>query len=494
MHGIYGLIDIGISTFRASQTALMATGDNISNANNPDFTRRRVVFQEKPPILSLPILIGRGAEVIKISRVYDSFLGQRWLQEEMNMGYHNVKKYGLSRIDTIFNDTQGGGLSEALDAFWEAWEEVSTDPTNIVSRQNLLYKTQSLCDTFHKMSKDLKEIQTDMDTEIENAVIRINDLAKQIAYLNEQVQAIEIKGVEANNFRDRRDALIRELGQLANITTFETKEGVTVLIDGAPLVEGKNAYSLELKAETDGHYGINWVGEDGTKIDITNRINNGKIGAYLEIRDEVVPQYLNELDKLAFQLVKQINTIHYGNDYGNSDAYDLNSDNERFFFVLNNHLDDPLLKTTTGIAGAATHIDLAPEEWTVSGTTYYGIDSHPERIAAASAPEEPSNNEKALEILNLKKTSLSELNNATFNDFYHSLIGKVGTETDEAKANYDHQKMVLDETKKDFDTVSGVSLDEESANLIRFQQMYNASAKLINIADEMMKTLINLGA
>ncbi|MCD6320208.1 MAG: flagellar hook-associated protein FlgK, partial [Candidatus Desulfofervidaceae bacterium] len=236
MHGIYGLIDIAISSLKTAQTALMTTGDNISNAENPKFTRRGVVFQERPPIVSLPILIGRGAEVVKIKRAYDPFLAKQWQNELGNLGYYEVKKQALGRLENIFNEVQGGGLSGALDAFWNAWEDVAADPTSMVNRYNLVNKTKTLAATFQKMSTDIKELQNDTDTEIKGVVDKINIITQQIAYLNEKIRGIEIKGVDANNFRDERDDLVRQLAELADVTAFEDNGQITVLIGGVPVV------------------------------------------------------------------------------------------------------------------------------------------------------------------------------------------------------------------------------------------------------------------
>jgi len=465
MHGIYGLIDIAISSLRTAKTALMATGDNISNAENPKFTRREVVFQEKPPIISLPILIGRGAEVIKIKRAYDSFLAKQWQQELGTLGYYEVKKQALNRLENIFNETQGGGLSEALDAFWNAWEDVAADPTSMVNRYNLVNKTKTLTATFQKMSADIKELQEDTDTEIKGMVDKINIITRQIAYLNEKITEVEIKGVDANNFRDERDDLVRQLAELADVTAFEEERQVTVLIGGVPVVERNRAFSLSAETNTSGFYNIVWTGVDNLEIDITNRITKGKIGGYLEARDEILPYYLDELDKLAYNLVNEINTQHQAG-YG-----------------LDNSTGNDFFESLTAVSDAAQHISLNSV-----------IENSPDKIAAASAAGEPGNNQNVLAIIALKDLEISALGNTNFNDFYQSLVGLVGSASQESNLNLEHQESVLKDIQDSFDTVSGVSMDEEAANLVKFQQMYTASAKLISIADEMMKTLINLGA
>jgi len=464
MHGIYGLIDIGISAIRASQMALMVTGDNIANAENPKFCRRQIIFQEKPPLLSLPLLIGRGSEVTNVKRAYDSFLARQWRQELGILGYYEVKEETLGRLETIFNEAEGG-LSESLNAFWNAWEEISADPTNMVNRYNLINTTKTLTATFQRMSNNLKELRKEMDTEIKNIIEEINTIIQQIAYLNEKIKAIEVKGVNANNFRDERDDLIRKLSELANVTAFEDEGMMTVLIGGVAVVQEKNAYSLTVETGSEGFYHIVWYGESGLRVDVTDRIDGGKLGGFLEMRDEIIPQYQNDLDRLAYNLVTEINSQHQL-------GYGLDGSTGNDFF-------EPL----TGTTDAASLIQISSI-----------IEMTPEAIAAASAAGEPGNNENALAIIDLKETAIAGLDNFTFNDFYYSLVGAAGSIAKDSQLNLEYQKLVIKEIENNFEAVSGVSLDEEAANLVRFQQMYTASARLISLADEMMEILVNLGA
>ncbi|HDD35358.1 MAG TPA: flagellar hook-associated protein FlgK [Candidatus Desulfofervidus auxilii] len=464
MHGIYGLIDIGISAIRAAQMALMVTGDNIANAENSKFCRRRVIFQEKPPLLSLPILIGRGSEVTNVKRAYSPFLAKQWQQELAGLGYHEVRKEALGRLETIFNEAEGEGLNRDLTAFWNAWEEVSSDPASIVNRYNLINTAKTLAANFQRKSNDLKELREDMNTEVKNVVEQINTIANQIAYLNKKIKSIEIKGVDANNFRDERDELVRELSKLADVTAFEDNGKVTVLVGGVAVVQEESAYTLSVETNSEGFYQVVWYGEGGLKVDITSRLEGGELGSFLEMRDTIIPQYQNDLDRLAYNLVTEINTQHqlgYGLD---------DSTGNNFF--------EPL----TGIDDAASLIQLDST-----------IETFPEKIAASSAAGQQGNNENALAIIALKETAITGLSDVTFNDFYLSLVGEVGSASQESQNNFEYQQLVLKEIEASVEAVSGVSLDEEAANLVRFQQMYTASARLISIADDMMKTLINLG-
>ncbi|MCD6319963.1 MAG: hypothetical protein J7M03_04710 [Candidatus Desulfofervidaceae bacterium] len=171
------------------------------------------------------------------------------------------------------------------------------------------------------------------------------------------------------------------------------------------------------------------------------------------------------MDKLAYNLVNEINNQH------------------QVGFGLDDSTGNDFFEPLTAVSDAAQQISLNSV-----------IENSPDKIAAASAAGEPGNNENALAIIALKNTGISALGNANFSDFYQSLVGLVGGEAQESNLNLEHQESMLKDIKDNFDSVSGVSMDEEAANLIKFQQMYTASAKLISIADEMMKTLINLGA
>ncbi len=451
---ISSIINIALSGLRAAQIALNEISNNIANAENPKYCRRSPVFRENSPIRYSSLLIGQGVKVTDIKREYNKFFATQWQKELSLLGDYEVKKQVLGQIETIFNEADGG-LSNALTEFWSAWEDLSYDPTSMPNRETLINKTQILIENFHQIAERLHQLHKEINGEIEATIADINKLTQQIAGLNKDIKEA---GGDVDSLYDERDSLIRELSEKIDITVFEEDKEVKIFLDGCPLVEGNKAFELKVDGDQ-----IVWNSDD-VEIDITSRIKKGELGAYLRLKNEIIPEYIEKLDNLAYHLVNKVNEQHkqgYGLD---------NSHNISFFIDLSSP------------EGAARDIELNSD-----------ILDSPNKIAASSAPDEPSNNENALAILGLKDTSIPELNDTTFEEFYSCLIAKVGNDAKEASSFFEQQKLLVDEIRDKYDSISGVSLDEEAVNLLKFQYMYDASARLISVADEMIKTLINLG-
>ena len=430
---ISSIINIALSGLRAAQIALNEISNNIANAENPKYCRRSPVFRENSPIRYSSLLLGQGVKVTDIKREYNKFFATQWQKELGLLGDYEVKKQVLGQIETIFNEADGG-LSNALTEFWSAWEDLSYDPTSMANRETLINKTQVLIENFHQIAERLHQLHKEINGEIEATIADINKLTQQIAGLNKDIKEA---GGDGDSLYDERDSLIRELSEKIDITVFEEDKEVKIFLDGCPLVEGNKTFELK----------------------------EGKLGAYLRLKNEIIPEYIEKLDNLAYHLVNKVNEQHkqgYGLD---------NSHNISFFIDLSSP------------EGAARDIELNSD-----------ILDSPNKIAASSAPDEPSNNENALAILGLKNTSIPEFNDTTFEEFYSCLIAKVGSDAKEASSFFEQQKLLVDEIRDKYDSISGVSLDEEAVNLLKFQYMYDASARLISITDEMIKTLINLGA
>jgi len=463
VYGIFGVLDTALSSLRASQFALLITSNNIANAQNPDYVRRIPVFTERTPLLSLPLSIGRGVDVSAVERIKDNFLLAQWNSSLAALGENETREKILSRIEEIFNDLAGEGLSNALDQFWDAWEELSLDPTSAVAREDLLAKAQSLTLIFHDKAQRLNQLRKDTDKEIKALVDDVNQIAQQIANLNAEIKSLESKGTNSNTLRDEREKLVRKLSEKIGIEVFEDKGSLQVLVGGMPLVEDNRAFTLSTEVGSDGFSRMIWNNE-GVAIDIADRIPTGEMRGYLNARDEEIPEYLSRLDLLAYNISVAVNALHQGG-YGLDGSTGLN-----FFSPL------------SGVEGAALMIEVNPE-----------LIEDPQKIAAA-LENEPGNNENALRISELRDDTSYMPGGATFSQYYTNTVGLIGSDLSSAKAILENRQLVNKEIQDSFQAISGVSLDEEAANLMKYQYMYTASAKLFTVADEMLKTLINLGA
>jgi len=461
---VSSLFNIGLNGIKAAQIALEVAGNNVANAETPGYVRRSPMFKQLSSASSF--FRGEGVTIEGIKRQYSRFTASSWRESLPSLGYHQIRKEILEQVEGIFNEVDGRGLNQALTEFWNAWEEVANDPTDLAIRENLIQKSQILVNNFHLKSERLSNIKESLTSEIKGVVKEANGLAQKIADLNCRIKVGQAARRDPNELLDERDELVRQLAQKVGATAFENDKGeTTVLIGGQALVMGKSAFKLEASLDVDGRLKITWNGE----VDITLQAEKakGELGAYLELTNTVISAYNNDLDKLAYQLADNINSQH-------SSGWDLDGNPGADIFIF-----EPTLADLPHDAARYIKLNI----------------SDPKKIAAASSNLTlPGDNTNVLAILDLKDSSISGLDDRTFSSFYQEMISDVGSETHQAKTDFETQQMLVDDIKNYFDSVAGVNLDEEAANTLKFQYMYTASARLINVADEMLKTIVNLGA
>ena len=270
---------------------------------------------------------------------------------------------------------------------------------------------------------------------------------------------MEVNGRNANDFRDERDQLVNDLSKLIDIQSFEDGNGnVNVSVgNGKPLVDGVTTWDLTT-ADSGGVQNIFWNASDGTTVDITGQISGGELKGWVETRDNLINGYLSDLDALATTIQSSVNGQHAA-------GFDLNGTAGQDFF------------TGTGAVNLTVNANIVADS---------------DLIAAAGAGEGlPGGNGNAMAIADLQSAATMP-GSSTFNSYYNSLVGKVGADVQAATFNYSHQSTMVENLENYRLEVSGVSLDEEMVNLIQFQQAYNAAAKLITTADEMLDSLMSI--
>jgi flagellar hook-associated protein 1 FlgK len=563
MTDIYGVLSIGSKALSAQQKGIYVTGNNIANINTPGYSRQRLNMASDFPVDSSIGPVGTGVRAIEVERIYQRFLGVQINNETQSLGKWEANKDMLERVEMISDESEGYGLSQVMSDFWNAWQDLTNNPSGPVERSVLVAKSEMLAATFSKNYQDLQTVQTDIDTMIKGNVDEINQLAEKIGSLNQKIVQMEAGGDTANDYRDQRDQLLNDLSEMIDIDSFETANGaVTVSVgSGQPLVEGTNVYRLSTQVNASGNQNIVWVDAADNTVDITGTISGGKMKGWLDARDLDIRNYLNRLDTLAQGLMEEVNTLH-------ASGYGLDGSTGNDFFTgaatASGVLDSALTVTAEeggagniaitlvagGTAGSETvttdpvtgDIRIAIEDgvstqaqiaaalqahssiatvaaaapaavWTLgSGTdsvTLSGGSSaakmkvnpaivlDDQLIAAAQSfdtvpGDKPGDNGNAIAIANLETAMTMKGNTATFGAYYESYIGDVGNAVQQAASYYDHQDQMVGQLENYRESISGVSIDEEMVNLVKFQNAYQAAAKLITAADEMMQTLLNM--
>lgn len=455
----------GLST---QQYALETTGNNIANANTPGYSRQRVNFeptQPYPPISfnrpHLPGQMGTGVQAGSVQRVRESFLDMQFRQENTKYGYWEARADALARMEDILNEPGENGLSGTLDQFWQSLQDLATDPSDSGARSVVRERGKAVADTFNYLSTSLETIQGNIDFDRNVTIDEINSIAKQLNNINQQISNVEPHGYLPNNLYDERDRLLDQLSELVDFTIdvhkfdderFPLAEGVfTVTIEGmsTPLVNGET-------------HEVNELTED-----IATGVQTGKLGALNEMHDHY-EEMLTNLDEMAYAFVTQFNEVHQG-------GHTLNEDEPtgvKFFNEDDFELD-----------GAAQNIRL-------DDRILQSLDN-----IAASSDGSVGDGANALELAKVKNEIITDedsgLNGKTIQGFYQEIIGQLGVDAQEAnrmKGNTDALRTSVDVRRE---SISGVSLDEEMINLVRFQQAYNASARVVTSIDQMLDRIIN---
>jgi flagellar hook-associated protein 1 FlgK len=325
-----------VTGLKSHQTALDVTSNNISNASNPDYVRERAVFTTNDGIRTTPGTIGMGVQISSIYRITDTFLFNRLTASLQQNSYLTQKDRYLREISTYMPDVQDQGIFKNLEDFFNAWQTLASNPDNGSVKVDLAQKTLTLTDSIKNLRNKLLDIQKNINEELDTKIDEVNNIVKNIASLNQQITRVEANNIDhANELRDKRDALEKRLKELVNVKVYKNNvksidaqgqetvdydNDYTITLGGYPLVSNSTAYEL-VKTTDKNNVVINIKKEDSSLVDITDNINNGEIGALLELRGNefndkgestngVVGELLNNLNTFANTMIKNINSIY----------------------------------------------------------------------------------------------------------------------------------------------------------------------------------------
>jgi len=321
MSNINSIFSTGLSGLMISQAGIDVTGHNIANVNTDGFSRQRVNLDTETPYFSGSAVFGRGVTLESITRVYDDTLAKNIMTENATLEYNTTIQTALEKIEVYFNELEdGSGLGESLREYFNSWQDLSNtapDETDeaMVKRTALLDAADVLASKINQSFNDIESIREDSDYNISEYVKQINTIAENISYLNVQISRVEAVGDNANDFRDQRDQQLSKLSSLVNASYYERGNGmVAVYVGSNALVDEGTYFNLfaEANSENMGHYDITWgmAGDDEGSVDMTEQIRGGKIGAELYVRDEMLDEYISELDSLSAALIENTNRIH----------------------------------------------------------------------------------------------------------------------------------------------------------------------------------------
>jgi flagellar hook-associated protein 1 len=464
--GISELMSIGVSAINAQQVAMEVTAHNIANISTEGYARQETQFTARTPVATGALLRGLGVDVASIRGAEDRFFNRSVWLGRMEFNYYEARGESMSSIEDVFNETTDGiGLAANLTDFWATWSDLANNAEGSAERASVTGMASVLSSKFRTTYDRLVTIQRNIDTEVNGTVTDVNNILKQIASINDKISNIERGGGNANDYRVMRTAFMNDLSEEIDFNYFEMADGAVHISVGAgrTLVESGTASSLEARVNpTTLNRDIIFISANGQEADITDEIEGGRLGGLIETRDVDIEDAMTALDDMAFALVSEINALH-------TTGYTLNGTTGQNFFV-------PLASAD----GAARLIELDP-----------AIASDLDNIVAA-IDDASGDNRMALAIASLREADVMDGGQSTISEFFNTLVGTIGIAAQNASRQYEQSSAILSQLETARESSVGVSIEEEMANLVRYQQAYQAAARILNAASDLVEILNSL--
>ncbi len=551
---IFSILNTAKVGLLAQQLAIEVTGQNIANVQTEGYSRQEVRFEPNTPRSIGVGQLGTGVRIESIKRSHNEFIFRQILGEGDRTGNFQVRKEVFDKLEILFNESTGRSLNATFSQFYSSLQDLATNPSGLAERSNLLAQGEALVSEFNNIGEQLFQMQRDIDLVLADEITEINTLVTQIQKLNDAIHANEPGKSTANDLRDSRDRLVKQLSEKLDITVVNQSDTqITITLqNGTPLLLGSTVFELSTGINGDNNSFLDIFINDGSgaRINITSSIQNGKVRGNLDMRDTEIDQLKDKMNLLAAGFVTEFNRIHhqgFGLDgstgvnffaeltptvltntqntggaivtAANGDPTRISTDKYEIkitgtnTFTLNNltrgassgtftftsgsafNLANGFAVTITGSPAVGDKFEISVSEnaaTTMALASEVVADSR--KIAAGQTIDGDGNNALALAdlqndlLFDSISTSVAS-GTFTFDEFYNAIVSTVGIQSFAAQATVAQQEGVMLQLDNRRESESGVSIDEELINMIKFQQAFNAAARLVTVVDEMLDVL-----
>jgi flagellar hook-associated protein 1 FlgK len=537
------MFSIGLSGLNAAQNALNTSSNNISNVYTPGYNRELAQLGEAS-------FGGGGVKVNDIERQFNTYVADQLNSAKTQSSALNTYYNQVSQIDNLLADREAG-LAPLMQGFFSSLEDLASSPSDPAARQGVLGTANTLSSQFRSFDGYLQDMQGNINGQIKDEIIQINNTTEQIAGLNKQISLSRARSGEApNSLLNQRDLLVSELNERMDLR-LNVQDGKTYnvsLPNGQPLVTGTDSFQLEaVQADYDPQRTVVGYRDGGgnlVQLD-ESTVTGGALGGLMAFREETLDKTQNQIGQLAVSLATAFNEQHklgvdldgaQGEDFfkvrtpqtygyeGNSgatinsaefDPTQVDALRATDYTVSFEDADPVVTRNDNGQV-----VDFDQDAWNNDDELNFGgvsiefsaipqdgdrFEIQPVRRAAngmetniadvdkiaAGLSDSSGDNENALALQNLQAQSIVG-GSATVTGAYASMVSDVGNRTNITEVNLDARQGLTDQLRAVQQSESGVNLDEEAANLIRYQQYYQANARVIDTAGTLMDTILNL--
>ncbi len=482
------LLGIGKTGLFASRKSLEVTGHNLSNVNTEGYSRQKVVQSTATPISAGGFIQGTGVKVNGINRVNDEFIDKRLNNALSSSKYYEARGEHLDQIETIFNEIDTDGLNQILNKFFNTFRELANQPENEAIRSVVRDSAGLAVKDFRRIRETLDGQAQNIDRKIQASVTDVNQLLTHIADTNEKIASLEALQGETGDLRDQRDVDLKKLSEFFKIHTYTddknrfiiAAQGIGTLVTGVHTLELATISKNKENSSNNMNGSVEVVLKDRPGQTITNQFQNGSLASIIKVRNEDLKNLQDDIDQIAYQFSTTVNSIHrqgFTNRPIKMTAEGLPAtfDSKGPTTGIN------FFKQPVSVEGAAGALDLSDL-----------VKDDLSNIAAAMAPNAPGDNRVAIAISKIQHEKLAGDGSITLEEKYLQTIGKIGLETGKAHLDAEQANGIMAQANSMRERLAGVSIDEETANMVRFQHAYEASAKMMQTADEMFKTVMEL--
>ena len=452
-------ITIALQAVLAHSQALEIIEHNVANASTPGYRRQSALLATAVPS---PIIAsehgigagqrGGGVTIEKIQRFNLEFFDARYRSVSSEAGNWSAQREVLSQLEPLLAETSDDGLLPKLDQFWAGWQKLATDPTNTSLRAVLLDDAGSLANALNRRSTQITQLRADQNLVVASQVNNVNALADQVAQLNTEISRVLSVGEQPNDLMDKRDLALDQLSELTGSVSFNQKNGeMMVSVGGHVLVMGLETFKLHTQPNAIDSSVVDVYWSDNQKLIPPS----GKLKGTLEVRDTVMTSQLSGLNTLANGIITQVNALH-------RTGFGLNNATNMDFFAGSDASDiavNPLLDNAS--------------------------------IATSSGANQAGNSDIANQIAGLKTFKGMQAGTATLNEFYNAQITDLAVTTQRATNNSYQHGLVSKALGDQRESVVGVSLDEEAADMAKAQKAYQAAARVLTAYDDLLDLVIN---
>lgn len=454
-------LNVALSGVLTQQRALNTVSHNITNATTPGYTRQRVdlaaaVAYPMPGLNTAvsPGQIGTGVVATQHTRIRDTFVDVTIRNQASSAGQWDARATGLKALDTIIDEPGDTGVTALLSAYWSSLQSLSLQPDSAAAREAVRAAGQNLAEGFRDLDARLVEAQDEASGRIDLQVGRVNELAGQINELNQRIAIVVATGQEPNDLRDMRDLMVDELAGYADI-------GVSAMPGDRYSISIGTQLLVDAGSDTVNALAIDGAG-NATVGGVGVTVASGSLRGLVDLRDTVIggpTGYAAQLDALAAAVATSVNTAH-------SAGHGLDGSTGNDFFT----------GTTAATIGISAAVAASVDAIAASGT-------------AGGVPGDSSNVVAMAQLQFVVQTIGTST--TTIDGFYQQFVAKLGVDADQAYRMSEVQLGVLDAALARRESVSGVNIDEEAADMIRFTKSYNAAARMVTAVDEMLETIIS---